>query len=71
MTDDANAMPYPESAPDLDAVSDPAKDDTEGQDWSTEGGATPRGPATDVEADATEAGVDELRQPGADASESE
>lgn len=29
-----------------DVVSDPAKDDTEGQDWSDEGGATPSGPAT-------------------------
>ena len=26
-----------------DVVSDPAKDDTEGQDWSDEGGATSRG----------------------------
>lgn len=31
-------------APDVD--SDPARDDTEGQDWSDEGGATPAGPAT-------------------------
>lgn len=37
-----------------DAVSDPAKDDTEGQDWSSEGGATHSGPATDVEADGVE-----------------
>ena len=29
-----------------DVVSDPAKDDTQGQDWSDEGGATPTGPAT-------------------------
>ena len=29
-----------------DVVSDPAKDDTQGQDWSDEGGATPAGPAT-------------------------
>lgn len=29
-----------------DVVSDPAKDDTEGQDWSDEGGATPAGPST-------------------------
>jgi hypothetical protein len=29
-----------------DGASDPAKDDTEGQDWSDEGGATPSGPAT-------------------------
>ena len=32
-----------------DVVSDPAKDDTEGQDWSDEGGATPSGPATSDE----------------------
>jgi hypothetical protein len=32
-----------------DVVSDPAKDDTEGQDWSDEGGATPSGPATNDE----------------------
>jgi hypothetical protein len=32
-----------------DVVSDPAKDDTEGQDWSDEGGATLSGPATDDE----------------------
>ena len=29
-----------------DVVSDPAKDDTEGQDWSDEDGATPAGPST-------------------------
>ena len=29
-----------------DVVSDPAKGDTEGQDWSDEGGATPAGPST-------------------------
>jgi len=29
-----------------DVVSDPAKDDTEGQDWSDEGGATVSGAAT-------------------------
>lgn len=32
-----------------DVVSDPAKDDTAGQDWSDEGGATPSGPATNDE----------------------
>jgi len=32
-----------------DVTSDPAKDDTEGQDWSDEGGATPAGPATDTD----------------------
>ena len=32
-----------------DVVSDPAKDDTEGQDWSDEGGATPTGPSTNDE----------------------
>ena len=31
-----------------DVVSDPAKDDTEGQDWSDEGGATASGPATNA-----------------------
>jgi len=36
-----------EAAPDV--VSDPAKDDTQGQDWSDEGGATPTGPATATE----------------------
>ncbi|WP_267911228.1 hypothetical protein [Janibacter endophyticus] len=30
-----------------DAVSDPAKDDEQGSDWSDEGGATPEGPATE------------------------
>ena len=34
-----------------DVVSDPAKDDTQGQDWSDEGGATPTGPATATDAD--------------------
>jgi hypothetical protein len=32
-----------------DVVSDPAKDDSQGQDWSDEGGATPTGPATATE----------------------
>ena len=32
-----------------DVVSDPAKDDTEGQDWSDEGGAIPAGPSTNDE----------------------
>ena len=35
--------------PTADVVSDPAKDDTEGQDWSDEGGATAAGPATATE----------------------
>ena len=34
-----------------DVVSDPAKDDTQGQDWSDEGGATPAGAATNVDPD--------------------
>lgn len=34
----------PEGTPDV--VSDPARDDDEGSDWTTEGGATPAGPAT-------------------------
>ena len=29
-----------------DVESDPAHDDEDGSDWSTEGGATPEGPAT-------------------------
>ena len=32
-----------------DVVSDPAKDGTEGQDWSDEGGATLAGPSTNDE----------------------
>jgi hypothetical protein len=36
-----------------DVVSDPAKDDTEGQDWSDEGGATSSGPATNDEVSAS------------------
>ncbi|PVZ60263.1 YtxH domain-containing protein [Arthrobacter sp. H-02-3] len=34
-----------------DVQSDPALTDQDGQDWSDEGGATPAGPATSVEAD--------------------
>jgi hypothetical protein len=34
-----------------DVHSDPALTDQDGQDWSDEGGATPAGPATNVEAD--------------------
>ena len=41
--DDRNEAP--------DVVSDPAKDDTQGQDWSDEGGATSTGPATDSSAE--------------------
>lgn len=33
-----------------DVSSDPALNDTTGQDWSDEGGATPAGPATNVDA---------------------
>lgn len=33
-----------------DVASDPALNDTTGQDWSDEGGATPAGPATNVDA---------------------
>ena len=33
-----------------DVVSDPALNDTTGQDWSDEGGATPAGPSTNVDA---------------------
>ncbi|RKR19904.1 hypothetical protein [Arthrobacter oryzae] len=41
----------PESAAAPDVHSDPALSDQDGQDWSGEGGATPAGPATSVEAD--------------------
>ena len=34
-----------------DVDSDPARNDQYGQDWSDEGGATPAGPATNVDAD--------------------
>ena len=34
-----------------DVHSDPALTDREGQDWSDEGGATPAGPATNVDGD--------------------
>jgi len=34
-----------------DVSSDPALTDQDGQDWSDEGGATPAGPVTGVEAD--------------------
>jgi hypothetical protein len=37
--------------PAADVTSDPARDDETGRDWSTEGGATDVGPATEVEAD--------------------
>jgi len=35
-----------------DVTSDPARDDSTGSDWSTEGGATQEGPATDTDQDA-------------------
>jgi hypothetical protein len=44
----APGTPVP-AAPDVD--SDPALTDQEGQDWSDEGGATPAGPATNVDGD--------------------
>ena len=34
-----------------DTVSDPARDDETGGDWSTEGGATEQGPATSTDDD--------------------
>lgn len=34
-----------------DVTSDPARDDETGGDWTTEGGATEQGPATDADAD--------------------
>jgi hypothetical protein len=39
----------PPATPDVE--SDPALNDREGQDWSDEGGATPAGPATNVDPD--------------------
>lgn len=42
-----DAEQTPEQA-DTDQVSDPAKDDSVGTDWTDEGGATPEGPATAV-----------------------
>jgi len=33
---------------DPDVTTDPARDDEVGVDWTTEGGATPSGPATDT-----------------------
>jgi len=48
-TDSAPAARPATSADDQaapDVVSDPAKDDTQGQDWSDEGGATATCPAT-------------------------
>ena len=47
MTTDPNTDPD-ETAED-DSVSDPAHDDGSGSDWTTEGGATVDGPATDTE----------------------
>ena len=41
----------PKTAVAPDVRSDPALTDQDGQDWSDEGGATPAGPATNVEAD--------------------
>ena len=51
--EDTNQQPQ-QSEP--DAIADPANNDIEGHDWATEGGATPTGPATsvDAESDATE-----------------
>lgn len=47
MTNDPNTDA--EQSVDDDTVSDPARDDETGSDWSTEGGATDDGPATDTE----------------------
>lgn len=56
MTDDAGVetTPRADNGGDqaADVTSDPAKDDTQGQDWSDEGGATPAGPATDTDSSA-------------------
>lgn len=38
----------PDESVEDDVVSDPARDDRPGSDWSTEGGATDNGPATDT-----------------------
>ena len=43
--------PKPSIAVAPDVSSDPALTDQDGQDWSDEGGATPAGPATNIEAD--------------------
>ncbi len=43
--------PKPSIAGAPDVSSDPALTDQDGQDWSDEGGATPAGPATNIEAD--------------------
>ncbi len=37
-----------------DVTSDPAHGDADGNDWASEGGATPSGPATDVDAAASD-----------------
>lgn len=38
----------PDEPAGTDVTSDPARDDTTGSDWSTEGGATADGPATNT-----------------------
>lgn len=43
---------YEPEEPAGDVTSDPARDDRTGSDWSTEGGATQQGPATDTDQDA-------------------
>ncbi|MFL6107859.1 MAG: hypothetical protein ACJ72D_14345 [Marmoricola sp.] len=45
-----------------DAEADPALDDGESADWSSEGGATPEGPATDTDADVTNPEEDQDRR---------
>ena len=50
--DDASGSPAAAAAAadaPSDVASDPALNDTTGQDWSDEGGATPAGPATNVD----------------------
>ena len=45
-TDPTNSSPAPESAP--ETVDDPAHDTGEDEGWTSEGGATESGPATDT-----------------------
>ena len=50
MTDTTNGN---HEAADPDVESDPALDDDQGSDWTSEGGATPAGPATDTDDDSS------------------
>ncbi|MFL6060049.1 MAG: hypothetical protein ACJ72E_02365 [Marmoricola sp.] len=48
-SDTPNRSGTTEPATDPDVITDPARDDEVGEDWTTEGGATPSGPATQTE----------------------